>query len=66
MQPMQMAALYTAGLIFAAGAVAHGVRLITGFEIAIAGTVLPLWVSFPGVLIATLLAIWMATAARRP
>ncbi len=62
---MQKAALYTSGVIFAAGAIGHVVRLIKGFEIAIGGFVLPVWVSFPGVLIASLLAIWMVVAARR-
>ena len=62
---MQQAALYTSGVIFAAGAVGHAVRLTTGFEIVIAGVAVPLWVSFPGVLVAALLATWMAVAARR-
>ncbi len=29
------------------------------------GVVVPMWVSFPGVRIAALLAVWMAVAARR-
>jgi hypothetical protein len=62
---MQKAALYTSGVIFAVGAVAHLVRLITGFEIVVGGVVAPVWVSFPGALIAALLAVWMAVAARR-
>ncbi len=62
---MQKAALYTAGAIFAAGTIGHAVRLTTGFEIANGGFVLPVWVSFPGVLVAALLAIWMVVAARR-
>ncbi len=62
---MQKAALYTAGVIFAAGTISHAVRLISGFEIVIGGAVLPQWVSFPGALIAGLLAIWMVVAARR-
>lgn len=62
---MQRAALFTSGAIFAAVAVGHGVRLTTGIEIVIDGFVLPLWVSFPGALVAALLAIWMVTAARR-
>jgi hypothetical protein len=37
-----------------------------GFEIVIGGIVLPTWVSFPGVLAAALLAVWMVVAARRP
>ena len=62
---MQKAALYTAGVIFAAGAVAHLVRLITGFEIVVAGVVAPLWVSYLGVVAAAVLAVWMVLAARR-
>ena len=62
---MQKAALYTAGVIFAAAAVAHLVRLITGFEIVVGGVVAPVWVSFPGALVAALLAVWMVVAARR-
>ncbi len=60
---MQKAALYTSGVIFAAVAVAHLVRLITGFEIVVGGVIVP--VSFLGALIAALLAVWMAVAARR-
>ena len=62
---MQKAALYTSGAIFAIGAVAHGVRLFTGFEIVIAEFNVPVWVSFPGALVAALLTIWMGAAARR-
>ncbi len=61
---MQKAALYTSGVIFAAGAVAHGVRLITGFEFVVEGVAVPVWVSYPGVLFAALLAAWMVLAAR--
>ncbi len=62
---MQKAALYTSGAVFAAVAVAHVVRLTTGFGIVVDGVILPVWVSFLGALIAALLAIWMAVAARR-
>jgi hypothetical protein len=62
---MQKAALYASGVFFTVGAVAHVVRLATGFEIVIAGIVVPLWLSFPAVLIAALLAVWMLVAARR-
>ncbi len=63
---MQKAALYTSGAIFAAIAVAHLARLIAGFEIVVGGVVAPPWVSLPGALVATLLAVWMVAAARRP
>jgi hypothetical protein len=62
---MQKAALYTSGVFFAVGAIAHLVRLITGFEIVVGGVVAPVWVSFPGTVVAALLAIWMVVAARR-
>jgi hypothetical protein len=63
--PIQNAALYTAGVIFAAGAVGHVVRLIRSFEFVIDGFVVPVWVSYPGAFIAALLAVWMVVAARR-
>ncbi len=62
---MQQAALYTSGVIFAAVAVAHVVRLATGFGIVVGGMTVPMWVSFLGALIAALLAVWMAVATRR-
>jgi hypothetical protein len=62
---MQKAALYTSGAVFAVVAIAHVVRLITGFEIVVDGVIVPVWVSFLGALIAALLAVWMMVAARR-
>ena len=62
---MQKAALYTAGVVFAAVAVAHGVRLTKGFDIIVGGAMVPEWVSFLGALIAVLLACWMVFEARR-
>ncbi len=62
---MQKAALYTSGIFFAVGAIGHGVRLITGFDIVVGVVTVPVWVSFPGALIAALLAVWMVVAARR-
>ena len=62
---MQKAALYTSGVFFAVGALAHLVRLIIGFEIVIAGFFVPVWISFPAALIAALLTAWMVAAARR-
>ena len=62
---MQKAALYTSGVIFAAGAICHVARLTSGIEIIVDGFMVPVWVSFPGALIAALLAVWMAVAARR-
>ena len=62
---MQKAALYTSGAVFAAVAVAHVVRLATGFEIIVGGIIVPVWASFLGALIAALLAVWMVAEARR-
>jgi len=62
---MQKAALNTAGVFFAVGAAAHLVRLIIGFEIVVAEIAVPVWMSFPGALIAAALAVWMLVAARR-
>ena len=62
---MQKAALYASGIFFAVGAAAHLVRLIIGFEIVVGGVAVPVWMSFPGALIAALLAVWMVVAARR-
>jgi hypothetical protein len=62
---MQKAALYTSGVIFAAGAVFHVVRLIAGFEIVVGGLGVPFWGSFPGALVGASLAVWMVVAARR-
>jgi hypothetical protein len=62
---MQKAALYVSGIFFAIGTVAHLWRLINDIEIVINGIVVPMWISFPGVLVAALLAIWMLVAARR-
>jgi hypothetical protein len=62
---MQKAAFYTSGVIFAAGAICHVVRLTRGIEIIVDGFVVPVWVSFPGALITALLTVWMVIAARR-
>ena len=62
---MHKAALYTSGVIFAAVAIAHLVRLITGFEIVVGGIVVPVPMSCLGALIAGALAVWMAVAAQR-
>lgn len=61
---MQKAALYTSGVFFAVGAVAHLLRLIMGVEIVIGGLVTPVWGSLPGALFAALFAVWMVVAAR--
>ncbi len=62
---MQKAALYTSSVFFTAAAIAYLPRLTVGIDIVVEGAVVPVWVSFPGVLAAALLAIWMLVAARR-
>jgi hypothetical protein len=62
---MRNAALYTAAVFFAAGAVGHLVRLTSGIELVVNGLAVPVWVSYPGVLVASALAVWMVVAARR-
>jgi hypothetical protein len=48
-----------AALIFAIIALVHLYRLIKPFEVVIAGTVLPSWVSIAGLLIASVLALML-------
>ncbi|MBH61037.1 MAG: hypothetical protein CL569_01005 [Alphaproteobacteria bacterium] len=62
---MQKAALLTSGALFAIATIAHGVRLFTEFEISMAGVIVPVWVSYPGVLVAAALTTWMVMAAWR-
>ncbi len=62
---MQKAALYASGFIFATGATFHFLRLVTGFEIMVAGYFLPTWVSVPSILVSIILARATVTAARR-
>ncbi len=53
-----------ATIIFAIIALAHLYRLINPFEVVVAGTVLPSWVSIAGVLIASLLALMLWREAK--
>jgi len=55
MKPFTM----VAALIFAIIALIHLYRLIRPFEVVIAGTVLPSWVSIAGLLIASVLAVML-------
>ena len=38
-------------IIFALVALVHLIRLISGFEVVVGGTMVPQWVSFPGLII---------------
>ena len=62
---MPKAALYVAGVIFTIAAVCHLLRMVVGFDVIVAGNVVPMWVSLPGLIVAAVLAIWMVLAARR-
>jgi hypothetical protein len=57
------AALIAAGVIFVLIALLHLVRLITKFEVIVAGRKMPLWVSGIGLIVAGLLALWMFAAS---
>lgn len=63
MKPATLAAV----VVFAALAVVHAVRLAIGFEVVVAGNVVPRWVSLPGVLVPAALAwgLWR-DAPREP
>ena len=50
--------------LFAVIAVAHLVRLFAGWEVVVAGFVIPVWFSVPGLIIAGGLAIMVRREAR--
>lgn len=56
-------ALYVAGTVFALVALLHLWRLATGSLILVGGTVLPLWPSWLGLIIAASLSAWMFASA---
>ena len=62
---MQKAYLLICGTVFLLVAGAHLARLVMGWEIMIAGGVVPHWISIPGLLIAGLLSAWGFTLASR-
>ena len=51
--------------LFALVAVVHLLRLFTGWEVVLNGFVVPTWVSFPGLVVAGVLAVmvWRETRA---
>lgn len=55
MKPFTTLAIILLALI----ALAHLYRLIAGFEVLVAGTMVPQWVSFPGFVIAGGLAVML-------
>ncbi len=57
--------LIVSGIVFAIVTVAHLTRLVTGFEVVIAGAMIPQWVSWPGLAIAGGLSAWAFALARQ-
>ncbi len=53
-----------AAAIFALIALAHLCRLILGFDVVVAGTTLPQWLSLPGLIVAAGLAVMLWREAR--
>lgn len=53
-----------ATIVFAIIALAHLYRLISPFDVVVAGTVLPSWVSVAGALVASVLALMLWREAR--
>lgn len=51
-------------LIFAIIALAHLLRLVRGFEVVVAGTAVPQWVSIAGLIVAALLAVMVWRESR--
>lgn len=54
-----------AAAVFAMVAIAHLARLILGWEVMVAGTVIPMWASILGLVIAAVLAAMLWLEARR-
>ena len=52
-------------IILALVALAHLFRLIWGVEVVVGGTMLPLWVSLPGLIVPAGLALMLWREARR-
>ncbi len=50
--------------VFALVALAHLCRLILGFDVVVAGTTLPQWLSLPGLIVAAGLAVMLWREAR--
>ena len=57
--------LLISGAIFTVLSVAHLTRLVSGWEIAIAGITVPQWLSLPGLVVTGSLAAWGFSLARK-
>jgi len=62
---MKKAAYYMSGFLLATGSLGHGVHFFAGIEVAVAGILVPTWVSLPSMIVGGLLAIWIAVGAWR-
>jgi len=61
---MKDTALKVAGVVFFVVAIIHLLRLFLGFEIIIAGCVIPIWFSIVGFIFPLLLSLWMFKALK--
>jgi len=53
------------GMVFCIVATAHLSRVIFQWEVGVGGWVAPQWVSVPGIILSTVLAVWGLVLARR-
>jgi hypothetical protein len=58
-------ALVTAGIFFSLIALAHLIRLLTGFEVTLRGNPVPLWTNAIALIVTGALAVWMFAAAKQ-
>ncbi len=56
---MHDAALVAAGIIFLVIFVLHLLRLIFKVEVKVGSSIIPLWLSIPGLIVSLLLSLWM-------
>jgi len=62
---MKKAAFYISGFLLAIGSIGHGVHFFAGIEVAVAGILVPTWVSLPSMIVGALLASWITIGAWR-
>lgn len=56
--------LIVGGIVFLLVALVHLARIVCGFEVALNGKIIPLWVNGVGFVIAGGLSFWMLKAAK--
>jgi len=54
-----------AAIIFFAIAIAHVMRIVDGWQVTVADTLIPLWVSWAGAAVAAVLSLMLFREARR-